>query len=534
MYSEDPAISQAKIPPLVAFEAELGAHYADELAGRDDLPPAGLVACGAHVELLGQPAPHAGCGRGCSEFGPHGFRAYVDHNHPEICTPLCPDALSLVRWQRRLRELAVTLAQYAARRGCPIRIHTATTNRKGAGWGWHGNILVDRKVFDHWRDAHFRPLMGQWVPFLVTAPILFGTGKLGAENGRPAARYQLSQRADFISEVVSLETVETKALINTRDEPWADARRFARFHIAGPFEFNLMPYAAWLKFGCTQLMIALLSCAAARLPDLKLADPLASLATVSRDLALSARLEMADGSGRTALEIQESLVHAAARALQDGRIDEGLVPDAALLVDEWARTLRQLARRDPALRGRLDWVARLDGIQHARRRLRWRGWDDPRLLEVDLRYGALDGGWFEQLEQAAGVIARCEDFLPPAVAGRPPVVCPRDAARLALIKKFPYHLGCIDWDGVCLYADSGSGQEVYRIVLTDPLDATAPLEAIAAASTVGELIRSLPKTLCVRMECGEVPARKSDTGTLKKETSHERPAAQNTAGGRPA
>jgi hypothetical protein len=122
--------------------------------------------------------------------------------------------------------------------------------------------------------------MLQWVPFAVSSPVLFGTGKVGSENGQPPTPFQLSQRADFIDCVVGSETVASKSLVNTRDEPLADPERFARFHVTAVFDFNCCPFATFLKFGTTQILLGLLE-AQTPLPDLRLEQPLEALARVS-------------------------------------------------------------------------------------------------------------------------------------------------------------------------------------------------------------------------------------------------------------
>ena len=121
-------------------------------------------------------------------------------------------------------------------------------------------------------------------PFLVTRQLYAGAGKVGWEcenNGGPAGGFQISQRADFFSELVSIDTMNRRPLINTRDEPHADPSRFRRFHcIVG--DSNLSQFATWLKIGTTALMLESLEHEAA--PDWwSLADPLEAHRSISRD-----------------------------------------------------------------------------------------------------------------------------------------------------------------------------------------------------------------------------------------------------------
>jgi proteasome accessory factor A len=60
----------------------------------------------------------------------------------------------------------------------------------------------------------------------------------------------MSQRADHIWEGVSSATTRSRPIINTRDEPHADAERFRRLHvIAG--DSNMSEYATYVKVGTT-------------------------------------------------------------------------------------------------------------------------------------------------------------------------------------------------------------------------------------------------------------------------------------------
>jgi proteasome accessory factor A len=438
---------------------------------------------------------------------------------------MCPDAASFVRWQEHVRRVAIACRRYLQRCGYDVRVHLATTNRAGVAWGWHLNMLLARVTFNRWREAKWRDLMLNWVPFLVTSPILLGTGKTGSENGRPAAAFQLSERADFVNpeRIVDLETVLSKSLINSRDEALCDPARFARFHISGVFDCNLMPYATFLKFGTVQTLLALLE-AGAPLPDLTLADPLGGLSVVSRDLTLRRPLRMADGTQRTALEVQESLAVAAAHCVQKGYVDERIVPRVRDILDAWLLTLQRLRRNgwgDPKLRRRLDWVAKLQAIRHARDRLGCEP-DDARLQAVDLAYAELDGGWFERLEQHHQV-DRLEDFLPGCEAEGPLWISQRDLARAELTDKFPYHVAAVDWDAVCLSVAGAGGARMYRIILDDPLDASAVRQAVAASRTAAELVRGLPPSVCRQIQCGVESALASVQSLSKKEPGDEPP-----------
>lgn len=489
------------IDKLIGVEIEFGNYLCERGYDQHDDPSisSATMLFEAHKALFGTTEENKdGCKIGIGEFGTHKFRCYVDHAHFEISTPLTADAADLVIWQRRALQLAKCCKKRAEQRSKGLRIHCATTNRCGSAWGFHINLLISRKTFDYWRDRQWNPLFKAWVPFLVTSPVLFGTGKVGAENSRPAACYQLSQRADYIDELVALETVSSKSLINERDEPLADPLRYARFHISAAFDLNLCEFATWLKCGTAQLVLGLVE-AGARLPNLQLKDPLGSLSTVSRDLDMSSQLELTDGSSRSAIDIQEELAFGANRFIDAGLIDEEVVPEAKAIVNAWIVTLIQLRRREyKVLTRRLDWITKKHALDAWRRQLN-ASWSDPRLIELDLRYGEICGGWFEKLE-CSHLVDRLEDFLPGSMK-RWPATSQRDEARKKIIAKFGKSVVAVDWQHVCINVGSGNRSCVFKIRLDDPLDAVQILKAVGRATTARELVKILPEQYYSRVEC---------------------------------
>src|SRR5690606_2832809 len=92
----------------------------------------------------------------------------------------------------------------------------------GNSYGCHENYLVRRQ-------GDFARLSDVLVPFLITRQVLTGAGKvLATPRG---AVYCLSQRADHIWEAVSSATTRSRPIINTRDEPHADAESYRRLHV---------------------------------------------------------------------------------------------------------------------------------------------------------------------------------------------------------------------------------------------------------------------------------------------------------------
>src|SRR5439155_26601310 len=114
---------------------------------------------------------------------------------------------------------------------------------------------------------------------------------------------QLSQRADFFEEEVGLETTLKRPIVNTRDEPHADAQKYRRLHVIIG-DANLCEVATYLKVGVTAIVLAMIEDDWFGDVDLSLAAPVQALRRVSYDLSLSTPLELADGRRMTALEVQ--------------------------------------------------------------------------------------------------------------------------------------------------------------------------------------------------------------------------------------
>ena len=67
------------------------------------------------------------------------------------------------------------------------------------------------------------------IPFLISRQIICGAGKVVATAH--GASFAVSQRADHIWEGVSSATTRSRPIINTRDEPHADAEQYRRLHV---------------------------------------------------------------------------------------------------------------------------------------------------------------------------------------------------------------------------------------------------------------------------------------------------------------
>ena len=78
--------------------------------------------------------------------------------------------------------------------------------------------------------------------------MITGAGRVGIGQASQQPGFQISQRADFFEAEVGLETTLNRPIINTRDEPHADASRHRRLHVITG-DANLSEISTYLKVG---------------------------------------------------------------------------------------------------------------------------------------------------------------------------------------------------------------------------------------------------------------------------------------------
>jgi proteasome accessory factor A len=313
----------------------------------------------------------------------NGARYYVDHAHPELSSPECADARAIVVYDRAAEEIvrrSIVAANALLPEGQELVVHKNNSDGKGNSYGCHENYLMARSV-------PFGRIVAHATAHLVTRQLFTGSGKVGTEGpglSNAEVPYQLTQRADFFEAEVGLETTLKRPIINTRDEPHADAQKYRRLHvIAG--DANCSEVATLLKVGTTAFVLALIEDQA--LPrTFAFRAPVAAMRQVSHDLTLAAPLELADGGSATALEIQWELLDRARRWSDDvGMEAVGGEEVGRLVLDEWEAVLTDLEADPDRCADRVDWVAkrRVLAAYQARHGV---GWDDPRVAAMALQY----------------------------------------------------------------------------------------------------------------------------------------------------
>jgi hypothetical protein len=285
----------------------------------------------------------------------NGARFYNDHAHPEYCTPECSTLLEILQQDfagdTLLAACARTMNQNTDN---PILLYKNNTDLLGHSYGCHENYLMPRRLA-------WDTLSQGIVAFFVTRQILCGSGKFGWEEEDRYLRpgFQISQRSDFFTEMQSVDTMQRRPLVNTRDEPHANADLYRRFHVIIG-DANLSLFSGYLKIGTTALVLqAMLNGAPLeRIP--RVAEPLSTLKQISRDLTWKWECRTADGHPTTGLEIQRQYLQLVREYCTD------LSADWQKVVVDWEEVLNDL-ERDPLLAAdRLDWVAKFKLIEQFR------------------------------------------------------------------------------------------------------------------------------------------------------------------------
>jgi proteasome accessory factor A len=339
-------------------------------------------------------------GRSSNVFLRNGARLYLDvGSHPEYATPECDSLVDLVTHDRAGERILEGLLVDAERRlrdegiAGDVYLFKNNTDSAGNSYGCHENYLVGR-------HGEFSRLADVLIPFLVSRQIVCGAGKV-LQTPRGAV-YSVSQRAEHIWEGVSSATTRSRPIINTRDEPHADAERYRRLHVIVG-DSNMSETTTLLKVGATDLVLRLLE-TGAPMRDLTLENPIRAIREMSHDLTGRRRVRLATGREASALDIQQEYV-VRARDLADR---EGLSdPVTQRVLDLWERTLKAVESSDLGLVEReIDWVAKYQLIERYRSR-HGLPLTSPRVAQLDLAYHDINRnrGLFYLLERR-GAMAR--------------------------------------------------------------------------------------------------------------------------------
>jgi proteasome accessory factor A len=384
----------------------------------------------------------------------NGARLYVDHAHPEYSTPEVTNPRDLVLWDKAGERVMAEAARRAATvPGVgPIHLYKHNTDNKGASYGAHENYLMRRQTA-------FSDIVTHLTPFLVTRQIVCGAGRVGLGQDGSQPGFQLSQRADFFEVEVGLETTLKRPIINTRDEPHADADKYRRLHVIIG-DANLSEISTYLKAGTTSLVLSMIEQRYLN-PDLGIADPVAELKAVSHDPTLSHLIRMRDGRRLTALDLQWAYLERA-RSFVDSEGSDEMTED---ILQRWEAVLDRLGRDPMLCADELDWVAKLRLLEGYRDRESL-GWASPKLALVDLQYTDVrpEKGLYHRLV-ARGAMRRLFDDAATTAAMTEPPEDTRAYFRGRCLAKYGAEVVAASWDSVIF--DVGR-ESLVRVPMMEP------------------------------------------------------------------
>jgi len=333
-------------------------------------------------------------GRSSNVFLRNGARLYLDvGSHPEYATPECDNLIDLVvhdkAGERILEGLLVDADRRLREEGIAGDIYLFKNNTDSAGnsYGCHENYLVGR-------HGEFGRLADILIPFLVTRQIICGAGKV-LQTPRGAV-YCVSQRAEHIWEGVSSATTRSRPIINTRDEPHADAERFRRLHVIVG-DSNMSETTMLLKVGATDLVLRMVE-AGTVMRDLTLENPIRAIRDVSHDMTGRRKVRLANGREVSALDIQQEYLSKA----RDFADRKGSDPITERVLGMWELTLRAVQSGDLGLVAReIDWVTKYQ-LPLA----------SPRVAQLDLAYHDVHRGrgLYYLLQRRGAVERACRDL----------------------------------------------------------------------------------------------------------------------------
>ncbi|GAA4659184.1 Pup--protein ligase [Arthrobacter cryoconiti] len=344
-------------------------------------------------------------GRSSNVFLPNGSRLYLDvGSHPEYATAECDGIEQLITHDRAgeliLDELVSEAASRLALEGHTGKIFLFKNNVDSAGnsYGSHENYLITRR-------GEFSRLAEILIPFLVTRQIIAGAGKVqGAQQG---GHFAFSQRADHIWEGVSSATTRSRPIINTRDEPHADAELYRRLHVIVG-DSNMSETTTMLKVGTVDLILRMIE-AGTIMGDMRMENPIRSIREISHDITGKHAVKMADGRTLNAITIQRWYLEKVTAFVRSHGAHNDLVPR---ILDLWERTLNAVESQDySGIDTEIDWAIKLK-LLHAYSARHDVGMGSASVAQLDLRYHDISPrrGLFNLLERR-GSVARVSNDL---------------------------------------------------------------------------------------------------------------------------
>ncbi|MGO1182017.1 MAG: Pup--protein ligase [Micrococcaceae bacterium] len=370
---------------IIGVETEFGIHYSHP--GTKPLTPEEVA------RYLFRPVVE--WGRSSNVFILNGSRLYLDvGSHPEYATAECstlPELIATDKAGELIMNRLVTTAQRQMRDDGfegTIYLYKNNADSQGNSFGSHENYLLHR-------STEFRRLSESLIPFLITRQLMCGSGAVITDasrinpDGHPGVpeqpHFAFSHRADYVQEGISSSTTRSRPIINTRDEPHADASQYRRLHVIVG-DSNMSETTQMVRFGSTDLMLRMIE-AGIPLKDFQLDHPVQAIRQVSHDLTGTAPLRLRNGRRMSALQLQEHFLDRARSFVDRQGAHHEHVP---AVLDLWERALTAVRTQDHSgIDTEIDWAIKHRFYQQYAER-NGLGWDAARLAQLDLSYHDID------------------------------------------------------------------------------------------------------------------------------------------------
>ena len=342
-------------------------------------------------------------GRSSNVFLENGARLYLDvGSHPEYATPECDSIYDAVvhdkAGERILEQLLDGAEQRLREEGIRGTIYLFKNNTDSAGnsYGCHENYLTSRSD-----DVESYPEV--LIPFLVTRQIFTGAGKILQTARGPI--YSIAQRAEHIWESQSSATTRSRPIINTRDEPHADAEKYRRLHVIVG-DSNMSEYTNFLKLGSTACILRMMESKPTDLRDYTLENPTRAIREISHDITCRRKVRLASGRELSALDIQRELLDKALKFADSS----GFLPLELKALEMWEHCISTIENDPLKLNREVDWVIKYHLVE-AFRNKHSLALDDARSQLIDLQYHDIcrDRGLFYKLQKNGLVERICKD-----------------------------------------------------------------------------------------------------------------------------
>jgi proteasome accessory factor A len=413
----------------------------------------------------------------------NGARLYVDHAHPEYSSPECTNPRDLVAWDKAGEVIMAVAGEHASKipGAQTINLYKNNTDNKGASYGTHENYLMQRAT-------PFAEIVRHLTPFFVSRQVVTGAGRVGIGQDGRTHGFQISQRADFFEVEVGLETTLKRPIINTRDEPHADAEKYRRLHVIIG-DANLAEVSTYLKLGTTSLVLSMIEDRFLS-ADLSVQGPVQTLHQVSHDPSLKHLIVLQSGRKLTGVQLQMEYCEQARKYVEDryGSDADDVTQD---VLNRWESVLTRLATDPMSLSRELDWVAKLELLNGYRDR-DGLDWDAPRLHLVDLQYSDVrpEKGLYNKLVQKD----RLERIAAEAKVSWAMTNPPEDTRayfRGRCLDQYPDEIAAASWDSVIF--DLPGRDSLQRVPTLEPLRGTRKHvgDLLDRCATAEDLLRVL-------------------------------------------